>query len=135
LLLLAVLGCRGNPDREPLLRLLEGLQAAVGTPLDDEITKLEPSPERGLRFSAWMNRKELVVIDQFLAGNPPLTDKARDAVNNLRTLRVEMDEYYTARIAAQRFEPTNADRTKEQWYRAEVDERMRPLGLIADGKQ
>jgi hypothetical protein len=135
LLLVVLVGCRGNPDQQPLMKLLNDLEAATGAPFDDEVKKYENTPERSVRTLAWLNRNHLDAVDRFLAGNPRLTAKARERVDALRALYAEIDAHYAGRIAAKRYEPSDEDRAKEQWFMGEVLERMMPLGRMADGDE
>jgi hypothetical protein len=117
------------------MNLLNDLNTATGLPFDDEVKQYQDTPERSVRTAAWLNRNHLNAVDRFLAGNPALTAKARDRVNALRALYADIDAHYSGRIAAKRFQPTEEDRAKEQWFMGEVLERMMPLGRMADGDE
>jgi hypothetical protein len=126
-------GCGSNPDREPLKGLLVALAEAIQEDYQDEI-KTHPKEEWAVRRGALVARRDMKVIDEFLQGNPPLSERGRAAVQSLRETCRKRAELLEGIMREGRFTLMEAEKEEQRKLMQEHQDRVKEIGRIVDGK-
>ena len=82
LVILVLAGC-DSPDRQPIKRLLTDISQNVVSKLRPELNQLH-GQERSFTFFRDQSRDAYLIVDDFLASNPALSDAAREMVLTYR---------------------------------------------------
>lgn len=136
-ILLAVVlisGCGGRPDREPLTRCLEAVEATLRQDFQPELRGVPPG-ERGMRALALRSRSQVAAIDDFLARSPALTAAGREAVDALRATCAARAELFEGVIREGRFKLTAPEHDRSDELMAEFTQRIERIGRMIDGKE
>lgn len=132
-LLLVATGCGRPTDHEPLTQFLVALEKPLKTDYEDKV-RLFPQEQWGTRRVALRLRDHVVVIDEYLVGNPPLSEKGRVLVDSVRQICVEEAELFEMLIGENRFERTKAEEDRFNRLQREYQEKLLAIGRRIDGK-
>jgi hypothetical protein len=133
-LLVLVVGCRSNPDQEPLMQLLHGLDDALRVDHEGELRGV-PAEERKIRAVLLIFRENVKAIDTFLEGRPALTPRAKDTVDALRETCARQVKLYEGVLLEKRSQLTDEEKQTDRLLRSQFQEDLSRIGRIVDGKE
>lgn len=134
-LLALIAGCGGgHEDRDALLRLLKAIEKNVSAKNRDQDLKPYAGEERKIRFFAQDAADMLSVVRDFLASRPKLSDRAREAVQQLHDAALQRAKLYEALVNEKRYVLTDAEMSQRDESWAQLLRAMNKIGAIADGE-